>query len=78
MKTAQDHDQELEQWANHRREHSDANSEFTRGVMERIRIEAAAPTPRDLPVPRLQQITLAAACATAGIGKFLILVHFAI
>lgn len=78
MKESHLNDQALEDWAKHRRANAGAGLEFTRDVIERIRIEAAEPSPRDLPAPRLRRVTLAAACAIADIGKFLILVHLAI
>lgn len=71
-------DARLDQWAEHRRTRELDSGDFTRLVMDRIRMhEPGAATPRE-PVPRFQQVALTAACATAGVGKILIVIHIAI
>ena len=71
-------DARLEQWAEHRRSREFDSREFTRSVMERIRPHERGAAPTREPAPRFQQVALTAACATAGIGKILIVIHLAI
>lgn len=72
-------DARLERWAAHRRADKTGDpAEFTGAVMDRILSadrEPAAPEQR--PAPKFQRVALTSACAAAGIGKMLILIHIA-
>lgn len=46
--------------------------------MDRIRTQERGAAPVREPAPRFQQVALTAACATAGIGKILIVIYVAL
>lgn len=69
----------LEEWAAYRR--TGTGSALTRSVMERIRSQP--PNHALLPLPgwtrtSLGRIALASLCLAAGIGKVLLVLHFAV
>jgi len=72
------HDAILDQWAEHRRSGLGGSAEFTRSVMEGIRTDQTGGTSPTKPATRFQQVALTAACATVGIGKFLIIIRLAV
>jgi hypothetical protein len=69
----------LEQWAAYRR--TGKGTALTQSVMESIRAQQPArafPPPRGWTRTGLSRIALASLCTAAGIGKVLLVLHFAI